>query len=262
MLCNVNEVVLDSDQRLKHINHLRQVEGLTDENIRKLIEKYKNLLTENAGKGSTVAFLNDILDHLDKTGYIESPDSCYSGLALTGVKGAEKDALLEDHFLIKEAIQEGGVQKNYDPAEAPFNPQEQLVGEPQEVSDIDTLMVISSMFFTGTNLAASTGLGTEIRTANIYNKFPIEFVKKGIYVSRMGTGARRVIVLEYQDLKKQKPQVVDVIGRLREFSPGVGTCPVHGNTLVGFRDGQTTCLPGLIQKEFPQFNYDFSHYQK
>jgi hypothetical protein len=87
------------------------------------------------------------------------------------------------------------------------------------------------------------------------------FVKRDNFVSRMTTGARRVIVVEYDDMKAQKDEVTGLISMLREYEIGVGDCRQHGNTLVGFKDGKTICLPGLVQEKFPHFTYDFARYK-
>ena len=263
MTCNINEVVLTPLSRAEHIDNLRRVEGLTNDKIREIITHYKSILGDSSTTSrATTHFLDDILTHIDRTGSVEANDCCYSGLALTGVKDPEeRKKLQDDHYLIKEAVRLAGL-KNYDPAEAPFNPQNALIGQPQEVSDVDILMVLASRFFTFTNLAPSSGGGMEERTANMYTKMPLVFVKKGKYTSRMTTGARRIILLEYSDLTIQKEQVVDVLCELRKYEPGVGTCSVHGNTLLGFEGEKTFCLPGLIQQKFPILRYDFSQYNQ
>ena len=103
-------------------------------------------------------------------------------------------------------------------------------------------MLVSARYFTFTNLAASSGGGMEIRSANLYNKMPVVMMKNGIYVSRMTTGARRVIHIEYSDMRKSKPMITDLFSTLKQYEPGVGTCKVHGNTLVGFKGEETVCL--------------------
>ena len=275
MVCNITEVILNPEERVAYIQHLLKVEGLTDEKVRRYIADYKDMLFQRAVEAgsqierqksqsqaaSITTFLDDILEHLDNTGFIEAPDCCYSGLALTGVPDELKPVVETDHMLIKQAVKGAGL-RNYDPAEAPFNPQNKLVGEPQEVSDVDILMVVASQFFTFTNLSASSGGGMEERTANLYNKFPFIMTKKEMYVSRMTTGARRVMVLEYTDMKDQLQLVTDVIGTVRRYQPGVGTCSHHGNTLLGFKDDNVICLPGLLEKEFSDLRYDFAQYKK
>ena len=260
MVCNITEIIVDSEQRREHINHLLRVEGLSKDNLKVYINNYREILESDAEKNrEMIVFLDNVAKNLEETGFLELSDCCYSALALSGVKEDERDSLLEDHYMIKEAVVSAGL-RNYDPSEVPFNPQHQLIGAPQDIFDTDLLMVAASRFFTFTNLAASSGSGIEERSANIYVKMPLIFMKKGNYVSRMTTGARRVVLVEYDNLATQKGEVIDVISRMREFTPGVGTCTEHGNTLVGFRNGQSVCLPGLIEKEHPNLRYDFNQY--
>ncbi|MBN1385438.1 hypothetical protein JW968_00495 [Candidatus Woesearchaeota archaeon] len=294
MVCNITEIVLNQANRTDHIKRMLTLDGLTDERIREHITKYRSMVQEripdiseedletanlyiidghNPGfdpcevqatidkyKGIT-SFLDDILQHLGDTGFLEAEDACYSGLALTGVAKDKMPNLLADHERIKAAVVSAGLRR-YDPAEAPFNPQHKLVGLPQEVFDIDNLMVAASRFFTFTNLAASSGGGMEERTAIAYNKMPIIIMKKGEYTSRMTTGARRVLLFEYSDIKAQFNELVDFISEARSYSPGIGTCSEHGNTLVGFREGDHLCLPAHMERKFPSVKYDFSQYQK
>jgi len=264
MACNITEVVLDPQQRIEHINRLLRIEGLTPDKIKEYIETYKQRLAkQTSDHAKMTAFLDQIRKNLDDTGFIEADKCCYSGLALTGVSKEEMPRLKEDHFTLKEAIVAAGL-SNYDPVEAPFNPQNKHVGKPTRVSDVDILMVVASRYFTFTNLAPSTGGGMEQRTANLYNKMPIVVVKRGMqpHPSRMSTGARRVMVLEYDNIQQQRNEITDYISMLRSFNPGIGTCSEHGNTLVGFQTGKTYCLPGLMLDKFPNFRYDDSKFGK
>jgi hypothetical protein len=261
-------MTITSEERFHHIDYLREnVDGLNNHKIRSLIADYQAKLIERKQTSeirATSSFLSGILENLGRTGHIEARDCFYSGLALTHVPEHLKPLFKSEHYLIKDAIVAAG-KMNYDPMESPFNPEEALADNSEEVCDIDTLMIIASRGFSFTDLAASTGGGMEIRTANIYGKIPLNFMKmqEGFRMSRMVCGARRVIHVGYKDMAKQKDMVGDLIARITEFDQGIGYCAEHENTLVGLdQNGRHTCLIGWMQEQFPELKFDFSQYLK
>lgn len=264
MICDITQEIQNPEQRVQDINRELAKESLTNENVERYISDYvAKLKSEDGDYSEAIGVLEKIMSNMHATGFVESADCCYSGLALTKVEDPrQKEILFSEHQVLKEAIRDAGLM-NYDPCEAPFNPHSKVADAPQVVYDIDNLMVAAAQFFTFTNLDASTGGGMEIRTATMYNKMPVVVCKKGNYVSRMSTGARRIVLLEYDDIKAQKGLITDVFGTLREFHPGIGECSKHGNTLLGYAsNGQTVCLPGLIEKKFPMLKYDFDAYRR
>ena len=272
MVCHISNVTLNPKGREEHVERLRLVvDGLTDEVVRQYIEEFKRRLgdeDQTPTTRDTVAFLDTISWDSSATGFIESPNKCYSGLALTNVPDHLVDTVQMDHQMIKQAIAAAGLQI-YDPAEAPFNPQKKLVGDDTEVYDIDTIMLLASRFFTFTDFCASTGGGMELAKANTYAKLALNFMRADRSVSRMASGARRVIHVQYEDLGtpdhpgEQYSMIQAMIARLRPYSVqngyskgiGVGTCDVHGNTLLGFENNEPRCLQGLVQDEFPKIAY-------
>jgi len=175
----------------------------------------------------------------------------------------EIEELWEDHQKIKGYLQDAG-KRIYNPAEAPFNPTKKLVGTPQDIYDIDRLMVLASMFFEFSNYAATTGAGMEEQTAVDFNKFPFVLTKKGRYVTRMSTGARGIVLLEYDDVDSIKEPFVEFVRAVSRFRPGTGTCSEHGNSLIGFENGRGSpvCMHGLAKELLPGMEYDFAAYTK
>lgn len=265
MICDIIHKIQNPEQRVEDIRRELAKESLTNEKVEEYIDRYiTRLSAEKKDYSEAIGVLEHIRQNMRVTGFIESPDCCYSGLALTKVEDPrQQEILFGEHEVLKQAIKGAGL-KNYDPCEAPFNPQSQVTDTPQDVYDVDNLMVAAAQFFTFTNLDASTGGGMEIRTAMTYNKMPLVVCKKGNYISRMSTGARRVILLEYDDIRAQQGLITDVIGTLREYEPGIGECSKHGNTLLGYdkKTGTPVCLPGLIERKFPTLQYDFEAYRK
>jgi hypothetical protein len=209
----------------------------------------------------------------------EFRDHAYSGLALTGamsplirpnLREDVVDKLKHDHLALRKAVQ-AAKKWVYDPVEAPFNPQYQLIGGDREVSDVDALMVLTGQLFTLTNLAATTGGGMEARLAITYLKIPVVFVKeRGItmellgeqeFPSRLSTGSRRIIPLQYRDAEKEKDKITDAIHCVTQYPEiGIGHCKVHGNSVIGFENGKPRCIRGTLEDNFKQFRYDFSMY--
>lgn len=270
--CNVNEVILDPEQRLEYIARNMRIEGMDPPSIIHCLDSYGSIVSgkrdtaksENDDKSvekleKILRFLSGIRQRVDAGQPVEDSSSCYCGLPLTRVPKELRERVIMDHMIIKGAIEKAGI-TTYDPAEAPFNPQGELVGFPQDIFDVDNLMVLASRFFECTNIEASTGLGIEQRTAMFYNKIAINMVKKGITVTRMSTGARRVLVFEYHDAPEVESCVWEAVRVLKRFSPGVGVCSKHGNSLIGFEKGieHPVCLHGLMEKTLPGFRYDFA----
>lgn len=196
---------------------------------------------------------------------------CIDVISYVDTMRAEIADLMNNHHKIKGIIESTGL-VTYDPAEAPFNPQGELVGSPQDIFDVDNLMVLASKFFEFSNLAASTGAGIEERTSMLYGKFPFIMVKKGTYVTRMSTGARRIMLLEFGSehgsLDAAADDFADFITALKGLTPGVGHCKKHGNALTGYDNvklgqkyGAPVCIHGLAEEMLPGMQYDFEAYR-
>lgn len=224
MKCEIKEVLLNPEQRERHIESLLRLDGL----------------------GSIK----------------EVRDGIYCAVPLTGAPVDMRNFIHEEHEKIKECIKNAGL-KIYDPKDAPQNPWIKITDKPQMVYDTDTLQVVTPRFFEFTNVFPTTGGGIEEQKAINYVKIPVVVVKNGTYTSRMSTGARRIILLEYDNAKKQQKEITDVFLTLRKYEPGIGICSFHGNTLLGFsKSGETFCLPGLVEDLFPQLTYNFDKYVK
>lgn len=273
MKCNITEIMLDPRERNEHIKRNLYVDGFNTQSIRGYLGAYESQLNKrmsevSSGEGSEktekiLRFISGMRQRVDEGKPVEDESSCYCGLPLTKVPKENRERLIRDHLKIKGYIEKAGI-LTYDPAEAPFNPQQGLVDDPRSIFDIDNLMVISSRLFEFTNIDASTGAGIEEKTAITYNKMPLVLVKKGIFSSRMSTGARRIILLEYDDIDSVGYEFTNFVETLKTFNPGVGTCRTHGNTLIGFEDGTKSpvCLEGLAEEILPGMKYDFDAYLK
>lgn len=262
MGCTVTYESLNPQLRQWHHEWMRlRVDGYHEDRIKRLISELEKV-------GIKIPSLEEVLDYVKKTGKIERDDFCYGSRPLTGLTAEQQTIISEDHPVIIDAIRKAG--KNvYNSQESVFNPKSGLVGEPDLVSAVNTILEISGTFVELTCLTRAGGIGFEERTAIDYLKLPLFFVKKtGIpngrgreLPSRQLTGAQRIIVLEYADVNAQKGQITDVVKMLSGYKElGVGECNVHGNVMIGYEDGRKVCLKGLVESAFPHFRYDFSKY--
>jgi hypothetical protein len=265
MRCNIEKVIMDNEARKTHLHNMMDLCGFSGSEISRIISEYKEhlrraeqigMITEkNATKTSDV--LDNIMSIYSKTGIFESPICCYSGLALTNVPEDKKIYVQDQHHAIKEAVLKSGL-INYDPAEAPFNPQEFAIGEPKDIYKLDALMVLASKIFTFSSLSASTGGGIEVGSAMYLNKLPFILCKKGDKNSRMLTGTDRTIVVECEDFIRQQDEIVDLLGEFKDYELGVGYCNKHGNSLLGFKDENVYCLHGEFEEKFPKLVYQYN----
>lgn len=215
-------MLLDPDQRVVHVRRLLRLDGIRD--------------------------------------IKERDDAAYCALPLTGAPVEMRDVINGDHDAIKACMRSAGLEI-YDPKDSGTNPQISIRGLPQEVYDLDTLQLVTPRFFEFTSLFPSTGAGIEEQKALMFVKMPVIANRAGIYTSRMANGARRVILIEYEDVQAQSAEITDVFRTLMQFEPGIGTCSVHGNTLLGFAGMDAPlCLPGLIAAGFPSLTYNFEKY--
>lgn len=222
MICKITSIILNPEERQEHVKELLKIDGL-------------NNIAERA-------------------------DACYCSLPLTGVPENQRETIAREHEVIKQAIKEAGIDI-WDPKEAAGNPWTGITHRPEEIYDGDTVQVVTPRFFEFTNVAPSTGGGIEQHKAIAYNKIAVVITKAGTYTSRMSTGARRIVLLEYQDIEKQKDDIRNVFRALRVFNPGIGICNIHGNTLLGFKDEEEpVCLKGIIEAKFPHLTYNFEKY--
>lgn len=266
MVCNIKNILMDPEQRKKHLEYMMNLSGFSNLEINRILSEYREHLhkAEESGKinisnvTKTSDVLNNILKFYEQTGIFESPDCCYSGLALTNVEKDKIQFVQDQHCAIKEAIINAGF-INYDPAEAPFNPQEFAIGEPKDIYKLDALMVLASKTFTFSSLSASTGGGIEVGSAMYLNKLPFIICKKGDKNSRMLTGTDRTIVVECDDFFTQQDELTDLFGEYKDYQLGIGHCSKHGNSLLGFKNNQAFCLHGEFEKKFPNLVY---HYRK
>jgi hypothetical protein len=206
------------------------------------------------------AYISNLL-RLDGLGAIEEKrDAVYCAIPLTGASKDERTFIGEEHDKIKRCIMKADL-SIYDPKETGTNPWLRIAGRPQEVYDLDTIQVVTPKFFEFTNVYPSTGAGIEQQKAITYLKIPVIVTKAGVYTSRMSTGARRTILIEYSDAEAQQDEIAGVFKRLRRYEPGIGMCTVHGNTLLGYSDSQApVCLSGLMEEQFPGLVYNFDKY--
>jgi len=224
MQCKITKVILDPKQRKGHIKNLLRIDGL------------KNIK--------------------------ENPNGCYCALPLTGIPENQREKIEKKHEIIKQCIKDAGLQI-FDPKDAPGNPWHGLRDiRPEQLYDTDIIQLVTPRFFEFTNVAATTGGGIELQKAITYNNITVVVVKKGVFTSRMSTGARRIILIEYNDLEKEREDIKNVFLRLKQYEPCIGECSVHGNTLLGFKDDKVVCLKGLIEEKFPGLVYDFDIYLK
>lgn len=223
MACQIKEITLNPELRERHIAHLLKIEGL---------EEIK-----------------------------EDINACYCAVPLTVVNEKERETITKEHDIIKQCIQSAGI-KIFDPKDALGNPWSGIKHRPEEIYDVDTIEVVTPRFFEFTNVAASTGAGIEQQKAIMYNKIAVIIVKSGVFTSRMSTGARRTILIEYKNIDESREDIKSVFQTLKQFNPGAGICSIHGNTLLGFRNSEVVCLKGLIKEQFPQLTYNFDKYIK
>jgi len=222
MKCEIEKILLNSEQRLVHIEKLLELDGLED--------------------------------------VVENRNGIYCAVPLTGAPEEKRKFIEDEHEKIKTCIKEAGLEI-YDPKDAPQNPWLKITDLPTTVYDQDTLQVVTPKFFEFTNVYPSTGAGIEQQKAIMYLKIPVIVNKAGVYTSRMSNGARRSIVIEYNDAVSEKEEITSLFKTLMKFEPGIGMCKLHGNTLIGYSDSKNpVCLPGLIDELYPSLVYNFSKY--
>jgi hypothetical protein len=278
--CDITEILQTPALRAyRNDSKMKLDSGYTPVHLREIVRKYKESLRSSSGPQTRqVLGLLERIENLDSLMCLEARDCCYAGLPLTPndnkrfieteFEAAYKrmvdrrtKELREIHEGVKACIFSAGL-TIYDPAEAPFNPNKGLVGTPQDIYDVDQLMVMSAKFFSMTNVMGSTGAGIEEKTAIEMNKFPVILTKKGVYVSRMSTGARKIILLEFSDISKDSADITAVFKELQKYEPGIGVCSKHGVDLLGFKGDNPVCLRGEIAYAFPNLVYDFSQFTK
>jgi len=222
MECRVTKVLLSSKQRAEYLRRLLRLDGL------------------------------DVIKEIG--------DAAYAAVPLTGVPKKERSFIIREHEKIKICMSDAGI-RIYDPKDAGMNPWSKIEDSPSDVYDLDSKRVLIARIFELTNLWPSTGGGIELHKAVSYLKMAVNVNKAGVYTSRMSTGARRIILMEYDDARKQRDEISGLFRTLKEYEVGVGICSAHGNTLLGYSDSQAPlCLPGLIAEQFPGLVYNFDKY--
>jgi|GEM_PF-2204820 len=281
MDCVIEKVILNPQEREAEIRGELRKDGYNFGELLKLEKRYHDYEPLQEIVCCIRRELKEKMGSLpeEKWPLPEFRDHAYSGLALTGLKSPlipeelqakAIEKVKHDHLALRKAV-ESAKKWVYDPVEAPFNPQYQLIGGDTEVSDVDALMVLTGQLFTLTNLTATTGGGIEVRLALTYLKIPIVFVKEGgialelvgkqEFQSRLSTGTRRVIPFQYRDADKEKDKIADAIHCVTQYPEiGVGRCRVHGNSVIGFENGKPRCLRGILEDSFKEFRYDFAMY--
>lgn len=214
------KVVLDPEQRREHINRLLELDGLS---------------------------------HVE-----EDPQAAYCPISLTQTPDELKGPLNARQQVLMRALRAAGITP-YDPASAPFSPEQDLSAQPNEVYVVDSGKIVGARFFVGHNVLPSTGQGVEMEKAKAYNRVAVIMMDRSVRVSRMQP--HRTVYLQYGNFEKEADRFIPVFELLQEFEPGMGfngPLPV----LLGFAKQGTAIvdLEEKVYREFPslQYRYDGS----
>lgn len=186
----------------------------------------------------------------------EDPCAAYCPLSLTYTPDELKPIVSQrQQTLMNDILKPAGISA-YDPASAPYSPDVNLYSLPSEVYAVDISKVISSRFFVGNDILPSTGVGVETGTAKIYSRIAVILKDKSIRVSRMQP--HRMIYLQYDNLEKQKKELIKVFKLLQQYEPGIGFNG-HVPALLGFdkKNSDVVDLEELIYNSFPHLQYKY-----
>jgi hypothetical protein len=216
------KVIMNQEQRQKHINELLAQDGLS---------------------------------HIK-----EDPNAAYCFISLTSTPDEAKPFIKErQRILMEEVLKPAGITP-YDPGSAPFSPDTNLTTQPSEVYMTDSSKIVGARFFTGHNIIPSSGQGIEAEKAKTYNRIAVILMDKNIRVSRMQP--HRAIYLNYNNFQEQAKEFVSVFEMLKQYDPGMGfrvQDNIEIPVLIGFEKTtqKIVDLEQAVHKEFPHLKYNY-----
>lgn len=202
------------------------------------------------------AYIAQLLSHDNLPEVAEDANAAYCPVSLTSAPANIKAMLAErQRLLLEEVLAPAGI-AGYDPATAPLSPDLNLTAQPAEVYLTDSLKIVSSRFFVGHNLVASTGMGVEIEKAKQFNRMAVILTDRKVRVTRMQPD--RIIYLHYDNFAQQLEEFRQVFELLKQYEPGMG---LDGDVpcLLGFKDSGRTVvnLEKLVYEAFPELKYTY-----
>lgn len=212
------KVVMDPEQREKHIDQLLAFDGLS---------------------------------HIK-----EDASAAYCPISLTNTPDLLKDALRRRQAILKEVLGSVGITA-YDPETAPFSPDRDLTTQPNEVYVVDSGKIVGARYFVGHNLLPSTGQGIEAEKAKIYNRIAVLLMDKGIRVSRMQPHRAIYLEYgNFEEEQQQFPPVFELLKEYNPGMGFNGTLPVllgfHKQT------GNIVDLENEVYTQFPNLQYRYN----
>jgi hypothetical protein len=190
------------------------------------------------------------------SGIVEDQHAAYCLISLTSTPNELKPILMRRQELLMRRVLEPVGIKAYDPASAPFSPDQDLSTQPNEVYAVDSGKIAGARYFVGHNIIPSTGQGIEAEKAKFLNRIVVMIMDRNIRVSRMQP--HRAIYLQYNNFEDQLEDFQKVFKLLDRYDPGIG---LNGSlpALLGFEKegGGIVDLEDLIYNKFPHLKYEY-----
>lgn len=212
-------VILDPEQRQKHIEEYFRIDGMTPP--------------------------------------VEDVNAAYCSLSLTCTPEELKPVLLARQEQLKNVLAGVGITA-YSPADnKKYNPDLNRDAPPTEIYSMDSWQVAVARYFVGHHLTASTGFGNEAEKAKNLNRISVVMMDKNVRISRMQP--TRAVYLQYDNFEAQAGEFTRVFEFLKNYEPGAGLnagMPVLlGFEKISDR---VIDLEMAVYKEFPALQYRYN----
>ena len=212
------KVVLDPEQRIKYLDYLLSIDGLSNIN--------------------------------------EDVHAAYCPISLTSTPQELKSSIFSRQQCLSEKVLQPVGITAYDPSSAPYSPDKNLISQPNEIYLVDSMKIAGARYFVGHNILPSTGFGVELEKAKTFNRISVIFLDKNIRVSRMQPN--RTIYLQYNNFEKQSKDFCDVFKLIKEFEPGIGFCDNIPVLLGFRNNESPIDLESTVYNEFPHLQYQYN----
>jgi len=212
------KVVLDPEQRERHIDQLLALDGLS---------------------------------HIK-----EDPNAAYCPLSLTATPELLRSAIRSRQNTLKTLLESVHITP-YDPETAPLSPTMNPATPPKEVYVADSAKIVGARYFVGHLLLPSTGQGIKAEKAKVYNRISVLLMDKGIRVSRLQP-LRSIYLeySNFEQQQSQFPPVFELLKEYDPGMGFNDTLPVlvgfHRQT------GHVVDLEEKVYKEFPNLQYHYN----
>ena len=217
-------VVLNPEQRQRHIEHLLALDGLSE-------------VREDRQIGYGIIALTGL------------------GVNVSPINEEIKTFLGSRQSILAAAMAGSGITL-YDPASAPFSPDKDLQSQPNQIFMVDSARVANARHVTLSDVLPTTGGGIELEKARRMGKFLYVFHDCNIRTSRMQPD--HAFHLSVENFSGRKNELADLFAFVNEYDPAIGfdegvpsMLGVHRHT------GKIVNLEKEVRQHFPQLSYQY-----